>query len=237
MHVDGGLRVLAGREERVPVAGVDGRQAKVGGDLREADGVTAPLGVATDLGGGQVGVPERDDDERYEGSVGVTAPLLDHVVVVGLHAGQTQVVVGRLVEGLAAEPRHRGKRQRSLDVVGQHVLDPGLGVVATGPHLVVGDGRHCHLVAVEPDGGHMAFVGVHQVLVEPDVAPWRVGHVQFVFVHLGPTDPLHLAQAAALHPGATVAVLRREPGLPQVGRLDDVVVHADDRRDLGGLVR
>ena len=236
MHVDRGLGVLACSEERVPVAGVDGRQAQVGGDLREADGVAAPLGVAAHLGGSQVGIPQRNDDERDQGAVRVTAPLLNHVVVVGLYAGQPEVMVGCLVERLAAEPGHGRKRQRGLNVVGLHVLNAGLRFIAAGPHLVVGDGHHGHLVAVEADGGHMALVGMHQILVEPDVAPRGVGSVQFVLVHLRPSDPRHVAETAALHPGPTVAVLRRQPGLPEVGWLDDVVIDADDRRDLGDPV-
>ena len=103
-------RLLAGREERVPLAGVDRRKAEVRRDLAEAHRVHAACGVASHFGRGQLGVPERDDRERDQLAARVAAPLLDHPVVVGADAGQTEVAVLGLGERLAAEAGNVGKQ-------------------------------------------------------------------------------------------------------------------------------
>ena len=215
---------------------IDGRP-EVGRDLAEAHRPGAPLGVADDLLGGQLGVPQRDDREREELAVGVAAPLLDHPVVVGVDARLAELAVLGLGEGLAAEAGERREAQRRLHVVHLHVLDPGLGVVATGAHLVVGDGRGGHVVAVEADRGHVALVDVDEVLVDPAVGLGAVG-VEGLLV-LAAAGVAHVADAAALDLGAAVAELLGQPGLPEVRRLDDVVVDADDLGQLpaGGSAR
>src|SRR5438105_3725243 len=76
---------------------------------------------------------------------------------------------------VAATARKRGERQRGVDPVHLHVVEAGLRVVATGAHLVIGDGRHRHVVAVEPDRRHVPLVHVDQVLVHPAVALGTVG--------------------------------------------------------------
>ncbi len=125
-----GLR--AGGEERVPVVVgiVDGGKAEERGDLGEAHGPDAALGVAADLGGGQLGVPEGDEGEGDETAFGLGAPVVDHPVVVGLHAEQGQLLVLRLVEGLTAEAGEGREAEGRLEVVGVHVLEPGLHLVA-----------------------------------------------------------------------------------------------------------
>jgi hypothetical protein len=105
VHVDDGAGLGAGPEERLPVVGVDRRQVEVRRDLAEAHGPHTALRVAVHLGGGQLGVPELHDDERDEATVGVAAPLLDHPVVVGLHAEVGQLLVLGL---LKVWPQNRG---------------------------------------------------------------------------------------------------------------------------------
>ena len=126
-----GLGLLGDGEHRVPVAGVDARQPEVGGDLAEAHRPCAPIGVAADLGDREVDVPQGDQAQRDEVAVGVGAPLLDHVVVVRLHAGQAEVEVVALHERLAAEARERRERDRPVDPGRREVLDAGLAARST----------------------------------------------------------------------------------------------------------
>ena len=72
----------------------------------------------------------------------------------------------------------------------------------------------------------MTLVDVDEVLVDPAIGLGAVG-VEGLAVG-PPADVLHVADAAALGLRAPVAKARREPGVPQVRRLDDVVVDADD---------
>ena len=104
-----------------------------------------------------------------------------------------------------------------------HVRDACLRVVASGGDIVEGDadrfdvlGLHARtrddllhlveLVLAMPPDGHL--VAVARLLV-PD-----------------PVDELHLAARQDLDPRAHVLVFRRQSGLPQIGRLHEVVVDA-----------
>ena len=107
-----------------------------------------------------------------------------------------------------------------------HVLDAGLGLVAARPHLVVRDGRRRHVVAVEPDGGDMALVDVDEVFEDPAVALGPVG-IEGLLVDTA-ADVLDRPDAPALHSRAAVPEPLGQPRLPDVRRLDDVVVDADD---------
>ena len=78
----------------------------------------------------------------------------------------------------------------------------------------------------------MALVDVDEVLVDPAVGLGAVG-VEGLAVGAA-TDVLHLADAAPLGLGTAVPEAGGEPGLPEVGRLDEVVVDADDLRERGG---
>ena len=171
VHVDDGLRLGAGPEERVPVVVgvVHAGQAEERRDLAEADGAHAALRVAPHLVRRQLGVPQRDEAQRDEPAARVGAPLLDHPVVVGLHAEQPELPVLGLGEGLAAEAGERREAQRRLDVVGVHVLEPGLHLVGARAHLLVGDALHGHLVAGHPHGRVHPQQRTLEVLVVPPV--------------------------------------------------------------------
>ena len=159
------------------------------------------------------------------------APLLDHPVVVGLHAEERELLVLALVERLAAEAGERVREaDRRLDVVGRHVEQPVLLDPAAGADLVVGDRRDVELLEVE----RRAQLGerVDEVVVEPPVA------------HLAALDALLVGEDAALevelrgvadHPGAAVEELLRQPVGPEGGRLHHVVVDGDDQRQIGGI--
>ena len=232
MHVDGGVRIGARLEERIPEAAVDGRQPEVRGDFAEAHGVHTTGRVATHLSGGEVGVPQRDDAQWDQAAARVAAPLLDHPVVVGVDALEPDLTVLRLGEGLAAEAGERGEGERLLDMVDVHVEQAELGVPAPLTHLVVADGRERHVVAGKAHRGHVALVGVHVALVEPDVAhvAGPVFGVDLVLV-VEAALVQEAADAMTLDLGAFVAVLLGEPGLPEVGRLDHMIIDADDQRD------
>jgi hypothetical protein len=110
------------------------------------------------------------------------------------------------------------------------VLDPGLGVVAAGPHLLVGHRRERHLVAGVADGGDVALVDVDEVPVHPAVGLLGGLVVEDLLVGAA-AHVAHTGDAPALDAGAPVPVAGGQPGLPHVGRLDDVVVDADDLGD------
>ena len=169
------------------------------------------------------------------------APLLDHPVVVGLHARQRELLVVGLVERLAAEARERRERQRAVDPVELEVLLALLGVPAAGPHVVVGGRRHRHGGLVElrqvvvgrrrlRDRDELLLDVDDLVLVDPGVAPLAFG----VLGHLVLRALLQTERAPALALDARplLPVLLGQPRLPDVRRLDDVVVDADDLRQL-----
>ena len=70
VHAQDRLRVGAGGEERLPLAAVDAGQAEVGRQLRERHRPYAAVGVAVELGDGEVDVPQRDQAERDEPAAG-----------------------------------------------------------------------------------------------------------------------------------------------------------------------
>ena len=174
-------------------------------------------------------------------AVRVATPVLDHPVVVGLDALQGQLEVLALEERLAAEAREGRERDRAVDAGELEIGDPRRGLVAARSHLVVGDGGEEHLAGVETTdvavrrgverNGDVALVHVDEaVLIHPVVAPAAVlGHLLLVGGarverEVPPPRPLD-AWALLSHPGG-------QSLLPQVGRLDDVVVDADDLRQL-----
>ena len=148
---------------------VHARQAEEGRDLAEAHGAHAAVGVAPHLGRRQLGVPQRDEAQGDEPAARVAAPLLDHPVVVGLDAEQAELLVLGLGEGLAAEAGEGREAQRRLNVVGVHVVEPGLDLVGARAHVLVGDALHGHLVARHADGGVDAEQRALEVLVVPPV--------------------------------------------------------------------
>ncbi len=201
------------------------------GQLAEAHRPHAARRVASHLGGGQLGVPQRDEAERDQAATGVAAPLLDHPVVVGLHARQTELLVLALEERLAAEPREGREAHRRLDPAGVHVGEACLRVVAAGAHVVVGDRRERHLLSRVPDGRDHALVRVDEVLVHPAVDLGRR-----VVVEVLDVDSRCRRSRCRAMPRRTIFGPRSrnfggQPRVPHVRRLDDVVVDADDLRD------
>ena len=172
VHADGGLGVLARLEERLPVVVlvVDRRQAERERVLGERHREAALVGGTTHLGGGELDVPQRHHRERDEATLAVArAPLLDHPVVVRLHAEERELLVVALEERLPAEARQRVREaDRRVHVVGVHVGQP-LGLdPAPGADLVEGGGRDVELG--EADRGRELRERVDEVVVDPPVA-------------------------------------------------------------------
>ena len=230
MHAHDRAGLGARLEEGIPVTRVDARQPEMHRDLAERHRVHTTIGVAANLEGSRLHVPQRDQADRDEATARVTTPFLDRPVVVGLDARQGQLLVRCLGEGLPAEPREGRIARGRFHPVDVHVRQPGFGVVAPRPHVVVGDRRHRHLVARVPDGGDHPLVRVDQVLVDPCVDLDRRCVVELLPVG-GGAGELDGADAAAFDLRSTIAVLRRQPRRPQMRRFDDVVVDADDLRD------
>ena len=92
-EVDGehGAGVAARPPHRVPVLVVEARVAERGGVLGEAQRVAALGRRASDLGGGQIGVPDDGHGHGDEPARVGAAPLVDVPVVVGPHQGERQV--------------------------------------------------------------------------------------------------------------------------------------------------
>jgi len=232
VHEDRGAGVVARAEERFPVAAriVDGRQAQLSGQLRERDRVDAALRVAADLVGRQPRIPQGNDLQGHQAAVGVAGPLLDRPVVVGLHARERELLVGPLGEELSAEPRVGGEAQRRLDVVHVHVGDARLRFVTALSHLIERDRAHPPLVLAIAGARVQHLVAPREVLVDPPVGLGSVAALARDLISLDPLDRVRVAHDAR----SLLAPLRRQPPLPQVRRLDDVVVDRDDPGDRSG---
>ena len=210
---------------------VHGGQAEEGGDLTEAHRTHTPVGIAAHFGGGQLGVPQRNQRQRDQAALRLrSAPFLDHPVVVGLDAQEPQLLVRGLGEGLTTEPGERGEAERGLEVVDVHVLEPGLDLVGTGSHVLVGHATHGHLVPGHADGGVDPEQRSLEILVVPPVGreSFRAGHHGELAADKG-----DLPHWGAHDPGPDVVVLLREAIHPHVGRFHHVVVDGDDPGHVG----
>ena len=229
VHADRGVGVLARLEERLPVVVlvVDRRQAERERVLGERHREAALVGGAAHLGRGQLDVPQRHHGERDQPTLALAgAPVVDHPVVVRLHAEERELLVVALEERLAAEARQRVREaDRRVDVVGVHVGQP-LGLdPAAGPDLVEGGGGDVELG--EADRGRQLRERVDQVVVEPPVA--RLAAVDALLVGEHAALEVELRRVA-LDPRGAVLELGGDALGPEVRRLDHVVVDRDDPR-------
>ena len=208
VHAHHRLGVLGRRHHGVPVAvGIVDRGEPEGlGVLRERDRRRALRRAPLDLASARDRVPQREDDQRDEAAGCRAAPLVDHPVVVGLHAEERELLVLGLPEDLTAEPGERREAERPEDPGAVHVHDTCDRVVRRRPHLRVGHGKRRELFLALPGRYRQPRRGHPLVLVHPRV----VGE----------------------HPRADVAVLRGEPVDPDVRRLDHVVVDRDQPVEL-----
>ena len=103
----------------------------------------------------------------------VAAPLLDHPVVV--RARRTPPRGPCPSPPANVWPQKRGNVGKHSDAstwFDVHVVEARLRVVAARAHLVVGDRRQRHVVAVEPDRGDVALVRRDEIFVEPACRTW-----------------------------------------------------------------
>ena len=204
------------------------RQAEVGRQLAERDGAYPARGVAAYLLRRKFGVPERHQAERHEPATGPAAPLLDHPVVVGLHAQQRELTVLAVQEDLAGEARIVRVAELRLHVVAIHVGEAVLLLPAAGAHLLERDAGEADLVGGIARGGDEPLHRIAVVLVAPpgDIGAFGAGRLD-----VGAAGELRGTGRVVLDVRADVAILRRQPARPHVGRLDDVGVDIDQRRD------
>ena len=151
-----------------------------------------------------VGVPQGNEGKGDVAAGGTAAPLVDHPVVVGLHAQQGELFVVGLQEHLAAEAGEGREAQRGDDAGPVHVLQPGHGVVTAGPHFVVGDRLEAEFLPSLPGHGAESRRDAAQALVDP-----------------------RLALGVAHQPRSGIPELGRNPLLPDVTRFEHVVIDGD----------
>ena len=169
------------------------------------------LGDAVNLARKRLGIPDRGHGERDEPTRVRAAPFVDVPVVVRLRQGERRLLVVEGGEQPAGEPGQRWEVERAEHPVGVHVEDALLDVEAPFPDLVEA-GR------VDP----VLLGRTSRDRVEADVR-----HLEFEELpHVG-------AVVLVDDLGREIPVLGGEMALEQVGRLDHVVVDADDDHVLG----
>ena len=94
--------------------------------LEEGDRHRPLLGGAVHFPGAELRVPQRQQRQRDQAAFRLArAQVLGHPVVIGLEAGEAQLLVGLLEEQLAAETAHDiAEAQARLDMVAGHVGEP-----------------------------------------------------------------------------------------------------------------
>ena len=191
--------------ERIPRLGVQARVVEERGVFGERHRVAALRRGAPDLGGRQLGVPEHRQRHRDEAVRVGRAPLVDVPVVVRLHHGEREVLVGGGREEASGEARERREVQRAHHAARVHVLHPFVDVPAAAAHLFVRHRLDAVLLARSPRDRIESEVGHGVVLEHPDVVADVV------------PDDLRRA----------VPVLVGDVRVEERGRFDQVVVDAD----------
>ncbi len=208
VQVDHGAGLGARGHHRIPVVGVDARQAEHRRVLAERHGVKAAVGVLVDHLRAELG-GEQPRQLAGNNAVGVRArPDVEMPVVPGADAGQREVAIGgHLLQPLPGEAgQKRGEVERGVDTVEVHILDALVDIPCAPAHLVESHGFEAVLRHRPPDHRVEADVGQFPAVVHPGLAP-GVGVDDF---------------------GRPVGELSGQPAGEGVGGFDDVVVDRDD---------
>ena len=217
VQADDGAGLGARGDERIPVAGVQRRQAEALGQLGEGHRPEPTLDVAPDLVGRELGV-EQPRELAGDDPPGVAAgPLVEVPVVRRVDDGEREVGVAHAeLVALAGEAGERRREvERRVDAVEVHVVDAGVDVPRAPAHLVEARRLEAQLVAWTADDRVQAHLVVAPVVVQP---------------------VLH-AVVVDLHPGGAIGEPARDAALEQVRRLDEVVVDRDERVVAGAARR
>ena len=208
MERDDRVGLLAGRDDRVPVAREQAGQADPVRPFGEGDRSEAPRGVPPDLGGTQLRVGQ-EGDATGDDPVGIGLPprLVEPVVPCPGHR-QAELGVAGGGEDPPAEPGDLGGEvERCPDTVDVHVADAGVDVPAPAPHVL--------------EAGRFQASRTRAAGRPPRSSPL----VSTAPVELPQLTPLELSTTR----GARSANRAGEPALEHVRRFDEVVVDRDDR--------
>ena len=207
MQADDGVGLLAGREEGIPLAAEDGREAELGRELGETHRLEAPCRVGPHFRRGQRDVLEPGQLEGDDAFGVGSRPRLEVPVVEGAQAGQSELgILSPRVDGTAETRHQRREAQSGPDPGPVHVLNSGLDVEAARPHFVEARRLHAPLVAGAADHGVQADVGVAVALEDPGLG----------------------AVVLLDHPGGGVGQGGGQTTLEEIRRLDEVVVDRND---------
>ena len=219
---------VAGLDERQPVAVlvVDARQAEVRRQLGERDRPHAPRRVASDLVGRELRVPQRHDAQRDEAAAALPGPLVDHEVVVGLHARERELLVVHPEEHLAGEAHDVREAERPLDARLVHGDEALLHLVA-GRRASPRRSSPCGRPAPGPCPRRSRAGGWRGTCRPPSArSRWARRRRRGGGCRARSSGPN--SHGSRTTRGPQLAELRGEAGLEEVGRLDHVVVHGDD---------
>src|SRR5882762_5417034 len=129
------------------------RQPQRGGAVRERHRSGPTRGKTPYLDRRQLGVPCRQDAERYQSVRRRGGPLVHLKVVPRADALEGEFLVLGSMKHAPAEARKGGKAQRCVNAIDVHILYPLTRVVAAGQHLFVTHGLHAIVVRILASDG------------------------------------------------------------------------------------
>ena len=179
MHRHRRLGLLTSFPEDIPVPGIETREAELGRVFAESDRVTALRGATANFGRCQLRIPEWNEGQRDQTSLGRSpTPIIDHPIVIDLQTKKAEFLVVSLRETLACETREDIRKvDRHFHVIQRHVFQTSVAVVCPEAKIFI-DRRHVPLFAARNPGRSVQQAGRRcQVLKKPDVAPIAIFHV------------------------------------------------------------